>query len=110
MPTYPTSLPITTDSRVAHITDRMVDRASNGAARGRVFFTAAKRRFSLAHTALNSAQREVFEDFHAANLAGEFDLIWPLDGITYTCIFAGEPDYQPLGSGLANVRIEVAEV
>ena len=110
MPTYPTSIPVAVGSGLQFDTDRQIERASNGAARGRVFYTAPKRRFRLEHTALGVAEQDVVMDFYDDNLASSFDFVWPLGGNTYTCIFAAEPVYKPLGAFLATLTVELVEV
>jgi hypothetical protein len=107
---YPTDLPISISSSASLDTDRQIDRASNGAARGRVFYTSAKRSFRLDHPALDATARAAFDVFYAANLATAFDFVWPVDSVTYTCIFSREPSYKPHGAGLTTITVELAEV
>ncbi len=109
--TYPTSLPIAaSQAQVAFETDRDIERASNGDARGRVFYTAEKRSFQFSHPGLSSADLATFNAFYVANLAAVFNFYWPADGVTYSCLFAREPSYRFLGGGLAEVSVELAEV
>lgn len=106
---YP-SLPIAYTSSRALETDRRTERASNGATRGRVLFTAAKSKFQIKHEGLTSAQMTTFRDFYGANLASSFTLVWPATGGSFTCIFASDPVETPtLGLG-TDVSVEVQEV
>ncbi len=110
MAAYPSTLPVSIGSTVRLEADRQTDRASNGAARGRVFYTAAKRKFKVEHQALKPDEQTTLLDFYAANTALSFTFDWPLDGVTYTVIFSGEPDFKPLGAQIATVSVELQEV
>lgn len=107
---YPTSLPIAASSaQVDYQSDRQIDRATNGAAKGRVFYTAAKREFAFTHPGLSAAEVATFVAFFSANLDTAFDFYWPGDGVTYTCLFAREPAMKMLGSGLTEISVQLAE-
>jgi hypothetical protein len=107
---YPASLPVHVSSTLRHETDRRIERASNGAARGRVFYSAAKRLFRVEHVALDAAALASLLDFHVANMASEFDFLWPLDGVVYRVIFAADPDIKPIGARRANASVSLQEV
>lgn len=107
---YPTSLPIAASSaQVDYQTDRQIDRATNGAAKGRVFYAAAKREFAFTHPGLSAGEVATFAAFYDANIDAAFDFYWPGDGVTYTCLFAREPSLKMLGSGLSEVSVQLAE-
>ena len=91
-------------------TDRQLDRATNGAARLRVFYTTAKRTFKFSHPALNATDLGTFEAFYAANVDNSFDFTWPLDNTTYTAVFSAEPSRKVYSFGRTEVSVELAEV
>lgn len=91
-------------------TGREIQTATNGASRGRMFYTARKRRFPFNHPLLNSTDLATFDAFYAANLTTSFSFTWPRDGVTYTCMFSEkEPTYTPVGR-CTTVSVELIEV
>lgn len=108
---YPTDLPIAAAAaQVDYATDRQLDRASNGAARVRVFYSAPKRSFQFRHPGLDVTDLSTFTAYYDANAGAIFDFHWPADGVTYSCAFAREPGIRMLGSGLAEVSVVLAQV
>lgn len=105
-PTLPTEYGLTqnTDS------GRQINRASNGAARGRVFFTAAKSTFKIKHKALTTAQLASFTGHYAAHLDDSFSYTNPHDSASYTVIYASEPTYTPEKGTRTTVDVELTEV
>jgi hypothetical protein len=108
MAAYPT-LPISLGSKASPEAGIKIDRASNGAARARLFAT-PKRSFRVEHAGLSLTERGSLETFYNANLATSFSFTWPLDGVTYTVIFGGEPAFKPLGSGYADASVALEQV
>lgn len=110
MAAYPT-LPTEYDASIALDAGRENDRATNGAARGRTFFTSAKSNFRLKHKALNSTDLAAFKAHYAANTALSFAYTSPVDGVTYTCIY-GTPDpiYTPEQVNRVTVDVVLMEV
>lgn len=104
---YPT-LPIEQSSRFAVESGTRIDRASNGAARGRRMYSAEKRAFVLRHPYLDATQAAALLAFYAANKDAEFDLV--LLGTTYTCIFADAPQPAYHSGGYTSYTVELAEV
>lgn len=105
-------------STMSYDTDLQVTRASNGAARGRVFYASAKPRFKLELPALDAADLDTFEAFYLAAISGDapfaspleaFDFTWA-DGVVRSCIFTSDPAYKRIAGGLTTVSIDIAEV
>ena len=89
-------------------TGRKIERATNGALRGRSFFAAPKRTFQIAHV-LTQAQLVAWRAYIAAMTTDTF--VWPRDGLTYTVTLAGDPKETPLGGGVyTEVSLELREV
>lgn len=109
MPAYPT-LPISAPAKMGRNAERYLDRASNGSVRARVFATVAKRTFEFEHQYLTDAQKATLDAFYAANLAASFTFVWPGDGVTYTCIFASEPQDSAQAANYTTVSVSLAEV
>lgn len=108
MPTYPTLRTEYGSSKSTNV-DRVVDRATNGSARARIFFTSTKASFSLKHNAITSAEKVTFETFHLTNLSAVFSYTFPGDGLTYTCLFASEPTYTPVPGNRWDISVELIE-
>lgn len=89
---YPALLQ-TTASRETQLTGRQLDRATNGAAKVRLFFATTKRVFNVNHALMTSAQKAQLDAFYAANATNSFDFVWAGDSATYTVIF-GDADLQ----------------
>ena len=89
--------------------DLAVDRASNGAARVRAFYTGRKRRFTLVHELLSSTDRDTLTNYYDANRLLSFSMTWA-DGATYTCIFAAAPKLVPLPGGYWTVTMSLEQV
>lgn len=89
--------------------DRQIDRASNGTARARMFYASPKRTFDFTHQ-VDNADLATFKAFYAANLTASFAFLWAGDGVSYTCIFAAEPVYTPLGVDWNTVKVTLAQV
>ena len=92
MSTYPTfTYNPSQRSDEALLDDLQIDRASNGTPRGRAFYTAPKKVFTVVHEAMTSAERATLLAFYAANRLLTFDFVWAADGVTYICLFAAAP-------------------
>ena len=89
--------------------DRVVDRATNGSARARIFYTSAKATFNVTHNSLTSAEKITFDTFYLTNLAVVFSYTFPGDGTTYTCLFGSEPTYTPVPGGRWDINITLIE-
>lgn len=74
--------------------DLQIDRATNGAPRGRALYSAPKKTFSVHHQFATVAEKAALEAFYLAHRLAAFDFVWHADGVTYSCHFAGAPDYQ----------------
>lgn len=111
MATYPTTLRISPSSERALKADRELERATNGALRGRMFYTSPKSVFQVEHDSLTSAEQTTFDAFYAANMNISFSFVWPQDGVTYTVLFGSrEPSYKPMGANRVSITFEVEQV
>jgi hypothetical protein len=107
--TYPT-LPINAPGKQGRETDRQIDRATNGAARARVFYSTPKRTFDIEHAYLTAEQKATFDAFYNANLSASFAFVWPGDGVTYTCIFASDPTDTAHSGNYTSISVTLTEV
>lgn len=80
-------------------TDRQMERATNGAVRGRIFYTTPKSIFKFTHDSLSAAELVTFKAFYAANTTSSFTFLWPGDATNYTCMFGEDPKYTPTPYG-----------
>jgi hypothetical protein len=67
------------------IDDLQLDRATNGAARGRALYAARKLRIRAAYKALTTAQRAQIEAHYDAHRGADFAFVWR--GTTYTVAY-----------------------
>lgn len=107
MAAYPADLPVCIGTTVKVESGIEIDRATNGAARGRSLYTSDKRTFTLVHSALDAAQRATLAAFYASNKTVEFD--FSFDGTTYACLFAAAPQPEWIGGGRAHLTVEIVE-
>lgn len=105
MANYP-SLTQTLESDEAFVDDLSIDRAVNGAAKGRAFFTAKKREFTVRHI-LTTAERATLDSFYDSNRTLTVAFTWSGNGSQYDVLFERPPQYKPFGGGLwaAEVRL-----
>ena len=89
---------------------REIDRASNGAVRGRALYPATKAVFRFSHDTLGAADFATFKAFYEANLASSFLYVYPGDGATYTCIFGSDPVYTSPDGLNTTVSVELLQV
>jgi hypothetical protein len=101
MAAYPT-FPQGIETRAYPKDDITVLRATNGAARGRAWYTNKKYDFpAVVHRALTKAETATVEAFYDANRNVPFTFTWQQDGVVRTCIFTGPPRIEPLEVMLA---------
>ena len=101
MAAYP-SLGQTTQSREAWIDDVQIERASNGAARGRALFAGRKLALQVSHVVERSDVATLLA-FYDTNRLLPVDVTWAGDGVTRSMLFDGPPDVQPEGGMLWRV-------
>jgi hypothetical protein len=101
------------------ITDRQIERASNGSVRGRSFYTSPKSSFTIEHNTLTLAVlNRYMNEFYLynpvagnyVNITGSFTYVWPGDGQTYTCVLASDPVVTTQPGGFFNITVELLEV
>lgn len=89
--------------------DVQVDRASNGAARARAFYTGPKKKFSIVFEDLSAGDKATVHAFYLAHRLLTFTFTWAADGVTYTCIFSVAPKYQVVAGGRWTVTVKMEE-
>ena len=107
MAAYP-SLGQTTQSREAWIDDVLIERASNGAARGRALFAGRKMTLQVAHLG-DRGDVATLLAFYDTNRLLPVDVTWAGDGITRAMLFDGPPEVQPEGGTLWRVTSKLVE-
>ena len=90
---------------------RELERATNGALRGRQLFTAVKSVFSITHPMLDATDLATFKAHYASNLALSFTYVNVVDGVSYTCVYGTpEPSYSPEPGGRVTVSATLMEI
>lgn len=107
MATYP-SLAQLVGSTAEWVDDLQVDRAVNGSAKARAFYTAKKRRFILRHI-LTSTDVGTLQTFYDTNRLAANSLTWSGDGVAYTVLFDGPPKVKPMGGLYSEVEVRLVE-
>lgn len=107
MAAYP-SIGQTTQSRESWADDVRIERASNGAARGRALFTGRKLALQVSHV-VNRGDVATLLSFYDTNRLLPVDVTWAGDGITRAMLFDGPPDVQPEGGTLWRVTSKLVE-
>lgn len=107
MAAYP-SIGQTTQSRESWADDVQIERASNGAARGRALFAGRKLELQIAHVVERSDVATMLS-FYDTNRLLPVDVTWAGDGVTRAMLFAGVPDVQPEGGVLWRVTSRLVE-
>lgn len=108
MAIYPV-LPTRTGADPVPVNGIEIDRAEDGTAYGRSFYTGDKMRFEIEHPGLTATQKTTLETFYADNRLLEIDYESPVDGQTYTCLFTGRPLFSLMPGKrfwTATVRLE----
>lgn len=108
MASYPATLLISDGSTMTQRDDLTVDRATNGAARVRAYFSARKREFVVRHAYITLAERNTLLSFYDSNRLLTVTLAW-MDGTTYTCVFSAAPKTEPVIGDLWNCESRLVE-
>lgn len=88
--------------------DVKIDRASNGAARGRALYAAPKLRLTAAFRALTQAQRATVDDHYQAHRSTPFAVAWR--GQTYSMLYASVPRWSRIGGVRWNLSVTLEQV
>ena len=83
-----------------------LDTATNGASRGRTFYTTPKRRFRVTHR-LNDADLATLLAFHATNADDAVTFTWL--GTAFSVLMASDPAVRPVAFGLHEVAMDLLE-
>lgn len=87
----------------------VLDRAQDGTTRGRAFYPATKRAFTVRHL-LSAAELVTLHTFYETNKLVTFSFAWTgPDSGTYTCFFAGRPKARALGPDAFEVEARLQE-
>jgi hypothetical protein len=90
------------------VDDIAIDRAVNGGAKARAFFTAKKRRWTLRHV-LTEAELGALQTFYDTYRTSANTFTWSGDGTSYTVIFDGAPSLTPTGSRMTEVQVRLVQ-
>ena len=107
MAAYP-SLGQTSQSRESWADDVQIERASNGAARGRALFAGRKLELQIAHVCERGDVATLLA-FYDSNRLLPVDVTWAGDGVTRQMLFAAAPDVQTEGGTLWRVTSRMVE-
>ena len=107
MAAYP-SLGQTSQSRESWADDVQIERASNGAARGRALFTGRKLELQIAHV-VERGDVATLLAFYDTNRLLPVGVTWAGDGITRAMLFDGPPEVQTEGGTLWRVTCRMVE-
>lgn len=88
--------------------DVKIDRASNGAARGRALYAAPRLRLTAAFRALTPAQRATVDDHYQAHRSTPFSVVWRSQ--TYTMLYASVPRWSRIGGVRWNLSVTLEQV
>lgn len=95
---------------VTPIDDITIDRATNGAPRGRGFHDALRREFKIVHEPATMADKAALDAFYTANRLTSFTFVSDDDGVGYTCIFAGPPVPKRLAGPLYSIAVTLVQL
>ena len=110
MAAYPTFAHAPTlSSEQTLLDDLQIDRATNGAVRGRAMYTAPKRSFSIVHEGLSATDKGTLVTFYNTNRKLQFDFTWVADSVLYYCYFTAPPKLKVLPGLLWNVTMTFTE-
>jgi len=108
MAAYPLTNVLRKGSQEEWLDDLVADRTVNGAVKVRALYSGKKRRFILHHL-LNSTERATLQTFYDTNRLLTITMTWPVDNVTYTCVFA-KPPHLSHGSVLSDVDVELLQI
>lgn len=107
MAAYP-NLGQTSQSRESWEDDVQIERASNGAARGRALYAGRKLSLQISHLC-ERADVDALLTFYDTNRLLPVDVTWAGDGATRAMLFSGPPDVQPEGGTLWRVTSRMVQ-
>ena len=106
MAAFPT-LPFDAEHTEELLDDLKIDRATNGAARGRALYAAPKLRLNAAFRALTAAQRAIVDAHYLAHRSTSFAVLWR--GQTVTMLYTGAPRWSRIGGVLWNLSVTLEQ-
>ena len=107
MATYPAFAQLQGSSEEV-VDDIKFERAVDGSGRGRVMYSAPKRRFTVKHR-LEIDDKESLITFYDTNRGTIIDFVWAGDGLTYSCAFERAPRLNWIGAE-AEIEVVLGEV
>ena len=99
---------IRTSPRVTLQDDVRLTRSSNGTLRSRQMWPAPMREFAISHV-LSADDLDDYRTFYETNRGQTFDFVWPVDGATYTVMFAEPPSERHYGGAWWEVTAKLVE-
>jgi hypothetical protein len=91
------------------VDDLRLDRAADGTAYGRAFYSSVRDRFTLRHV-LTIAQRDALLSFYAAHRTVAIDLTFQADWTTYTgLLFEGPPKFDYLALNRIQATVTMSQ-
>jgi len=108
MAAYPFVSVLRRGSQEEWVDDIVTDRTVNGSVKVRALYPAKKRRFILRHL-FNATERASLQTFYDANRLLNITMVWPVDSVTYTCVFSKAP-HMSHGSVLSDVDVELLQI
>lgn len=97
MADYP-DLPISPQSTANPISGLIFNRGVDGTLRAQNVHT-TKLDFNIIHEVLTDTERSTLVDFYNSNKDVVFNFTWPIDNVTYTCLFKSRPKFTSIGQG-----------
>lgn len=102
------NLPFDAETTEELLDDLKVDRATNGAARGRALYAAPKLRLNAAFRALTPAQRATVDAHYTAHRAASFAVLWR--GQSVTMAYASAPRWSRIGGVRWNLNVALEQI
>jgi hypothetical protein len=109
MATYP-DLPTARGSDPEPVNQIDIDRAEDGTARGRSFYSADRVRITVVHPLLTAAQKTTLAAFYSSNRLVAFTYLSPSDSVSRSMLFAKPPAYVNRPGGRFDATVEMEQV
>ena len=102
------NLPFDSESAEELLDDLKIDRATNGAARGRALYAAPKLRLNAAFRALTGTQRATVDAHYLDHRTASFAVLWR--GQTVTMAYASAPRWSRIGGVRWNLNVALEQI
>lgn len=109
MADYP-DLPISPRSSAKANSGLITHRGVDGTLRGQAVHD-DKIDFNIVHEVLTDTERDTLVTFYNSNKDTVFNFTWPIDNVTYSCLFKSRPTFTSIGQGkYVNASVSFGEV